>query len=245
MTLRIIFAFLIISKLNSPVFSQTDKWLRAFPITSYIVDGNDSIKIVQLEMPEQITLKQNQLGLIRGVYSPNQIDTAEKGYGRCQLIKGNYYYFAINTKNGMLLKAGDLLYTLLDKTNIFHGRFPKLASHFIRLESVYEEPFFDRYLIFDKWQEENEVSLLDSLVKDIQFTGKYFIENDSSMDKLINSGNYKGQKILTVMANCKTEDVTEFLDYMLARPRLYAGKSWKISEIFATWASEGAPSVIK
>jgi hypothetical protein len=110
---------------------------------------------------------------------------------------------------------------------------------------VYEEPFFDRYLIFDKWKEENELSLLDSLVKDIQFTGNYFMQNDPSMDKLINSGSYKGQKVFTVMANCKTDDVKELIDYMLARPRLYAGRSWKISEIFATWASEGAPKVIK
>jgi len=83
------------------------------------------------------------------------------------------------------------------------------------------------------------------MVVDIQFTGKYFIENEPSDDKPINSGDYKGRKTLYVMSVCKASDVKNFLDYIIARPRLYAGKDWKVSEIFATWLSEGAPKVIK
>lgn len=87
--------------------------------------------------------------------------------------------------------------------------------------------------------------LVDSLVADIRFTGNYFIENNPSIDKPISSGTYKGKKTLHVMAACNSRDVRNFLDYIIARPRLYAGKDWKIAEIFATWLSEGAPVPIK
>lgn len=231
---------------NANSFAQNDKWLRAFPITDYILNGNDSIKIVQLEMPEGIKLKDNQLGIVKGVYENKHSDTVSKGYGRCNLIKGNYYYFGIIDNNsGEILKKGDLIYTLMDKADIWYEQVAKLAGHFIRLQSVYETPFYDRYLIFNHWTEEDEINLIDSVVNDIRFTGSYFLENDPSMNKIINAGDYKGQKVLTVMANCRKKDVNDFFDYIIARPRLYAGRNWKVSEIFATWLAEGAPKVIK
>jgi hypothetical protein len=65
------------------------------------------------------------------------------------------------------------------------------------------------------------------------------------MDKLATTGQFKGKKILSVMADCQPLYAIDLLDYIIARPRLYAGKKWKISEIFATWVSEGALTVIK
>jgi hypothetical protein len=226
--------------------AQKDQWLRAFPITSYIVEGNDSVNIVQLEMPDGIILKDKQMGLIQGVYESRHSDTVRKGYGRCNLIKGNFYYFAIvNNKSGEPLKGGDLLYTLMEKTSIYYNQVAKLAGHFIRLQTVYEESFYDRYLLFNNWTADDEKKLIDSVIADIRFTGRYFQENDPSIDKDILTGEYKGQKVLSVMARCQSKDVIDFFDYIIARPRLYAGKAWKVSEIFATWVSEGAPSVIK
>jgi hypothetical protein len=40
-------------------------------------------------------------------------------------------------------------------------------------------------------------------------------------------------------------DVKTFLKYVAARPTKYAGKPWKISEIFATRVVTGAPTVIE
>ena len=122
----------LLSLLSLVVIAQKDQWLRAFPITSYIVDGNDSVNIVQLEMPDGVLLKEKQLGNVQGVYETKHSDTVRKGYGRCHLIKGNYYYFAITGNNsGEPLKGGDLIYTLIDKSNIYYGQAAKLAGHFI------------------------------------------------------------------------------------------------------------------
>ncbi|MEO6611501.1 MAG: hypothetical protein ABIT05_05190 [Chitinophagaceae bacterium] len=226
--------------------ADTSKWLRAFPVTAYMVDLNDSVKIVQVEMPEGESLKDKQLGLVRGVYTNSHADTVQKGYGRCNLIKGVYNYFSIgHNSSGEAIREGDLLYTFVDKTTIFFGQVPKLAAHFIEWQDVYEKPFYDRYKVFREWTAASETALVDSMVKDIQFTGNYFQENNPSMDKLITKGTFNGKKVLSVMAGCRPEYVRNFMDYVIARPRLYAGKQWKISEVFATWAVEGAPEIIK
>lgn len=225
--------------------TDTSKWLRAFPITGYIMDLNDSVKLVQVELPEGLSFSNKQPGLVRGVYTSDHSDTVQKGYGRCHLIKGNYYYFTIgNNTSGSRLKAGDLLYTFMDRSGQYYGRVPKLASHFIRLQDIYENNFYDRYTVFENWTKEAEATLLDSMAADTRFTGKYFLENDSSMNQRITKGYYKDRPLLQVMQDCQPSDIQFFIDYIIARPRLYAGRQWKLSEIFATWLVAGAPGAI-
>lgn len=243
---KLLFYLLLLSSANSFAQSDSTKWLRAFPITAYMVDLDDTTKIVQLEMPEGLIIKDKQPGIIYGVYRTAKDDAVEKGYGKCNLIKGQYYYFSIrNNKSGQPLQHGDLLYTMMEKTNIYYGRITQLAGHFIRLQNVYGDPFYDRYTLFSKWTANDEQKLIDSVIMDIKFTGNYFINNDPSMNVFIKGGDYKGKRVLDVMTQCGPADIENFIDYMIARPRLYAGKEWKISEIFATWLSEGAPTVIK
>ncbi|MBL0359266.1 MAG: hypothetical protein IPP72_21435 [Chitinophagaceae bacterium] len=38
-------------------------------------------------------------------------------------------------------------------------------------------------------------------------------------------------------------DVMNFLKYVWARPAKYAGNSWRISEVFATWMTSGTPEL--
>ncbi len=238
-------SFFFVIKTQAQV-DTAGKWLRAFPITDYIVDLNDSVKLVQIELPDGLLIKDRQLGLMQGVYENRPYDTARKGYGRCHLIKGNYYYFAIgNNTSSFPLKGGDLLYTFMDKTAIYYGLIPQLASHFITFQDVYGDRLFDRYFVFLNWTKKEEEELIDKLVDDIQFTGNYFMENDSSMNIEIKKGPYAGKRVLQVMTQCRPEDVKNFIQYILVRPRLYAGKEWKIAEVFATWVSEGAPVPVK
>lgn len=234
--------------LSGPAKAQPDSivWLRSFPITDYIVPLNDTTYVVQLEMPEGTTLKENQFGVVYGMYRNSRADVVQKGYGRCHLIKGNYYYFSIgHNKSGIGLQGGDLLYVEIEKPAIYYGRFPQLAGHFIRLTDVYDQPLYDRYLIYNSWTLFKERAIIDSVIKDIRFTGDYFLQNDPGQNVPIKSGDYAGKKVLEVMSLCNATDVEDFLDYVLARPRNYAGHDWKVAEIFATWLSEGAPKVVK
>jgi hypothetical protein len=243
---KLIFPVVVFLSCQSQAQTDTTKWLRAFPITDYMVELDDSTKVVQVEMPDGHVLKEKQPGFIYGVYNGSKDKAVQRGYGRCHLIKSNYYYFSITlNKSGLPLEKGDLLYTMMDITPVYYGRIPKIAAHFIRLQNVYEAPLFDRYSVFSNWTEKDEKNIVDSMVVDIRFTGKHFSENDPSMDVLITSGEHKGKKTFYMMMQTNPVLVHQFLDYVIARPRLYAGKEWKISEIFATWLSEGAPTVVK
>lgn len=245
--MRILIFFLLFTRCV-PLAAQADtsRWLRAFPITDYMVELNDSVKVVQLEMPDGMRIPEKQLGLVWGVYKQSKADAVQKGYGRCHLVKGDYYYFAIGKNtSGLPLQKGDLLYTFMDKTPVYYGNIPQLAGHFIRLHNVYDEPFYDRYQVFRAWTEQGEKELVDSMVADIRFTGNHFLENDPSVDKPIKSGDYQGKTTLQVMAACRPADLEDFFGYVLVKPRNYAGREWKISEIFATWLSEGAPKKVR
>ena len=224
---------------------DTTRWVRAFPITNYIVDASDSIKIVQVHLPDGVTFADKQLGLLKGMYRDKHADTMTIGTGRCNLIKGNYYYFTINYKqNGKLPREGDLLFTFMNKTPVYRGKIVKLASYYIGLQDVYEKPLYDRYSVFSQWTKSDEETLIDSIVSDIHFTGNFYLNNNPDINVKIKSGKNEGKGVLNTMIACGNRDVADFLEYMAARPILYAGHAWKVSEVFATWLSEGAPTVV-
>ena len=225
---------------------DTTQVVRAFPITDYMVDLNDSIKLVQLQLPDGISIPEKKLGVLKGMYRDKRSDTITIGVGRCQLIKGDYYYFAINyKKSGTQPRAGDLIYMMLDRTPAYQGLVVRLAAHFIGLQDVYEKRLYDRYTVFYNWTRPDEEALLDSLVADIRFTADYFLKNEPSMNVPIKSGPREGKMLFNTMITCTRQDVIDFLEYMIARPILYAGHEWKGSEVFATWLVEGGPTVVK
>ena len=243
---KIFLAIILFASFKSIAQKDTTKWVRAFPITNYIVDASDSIRIVQLLLPDGVVIADKQLGLLKGMYRDKLSDTAAIGTGRCNLVKGNYYYFTINNKkSGIKPREGDLMFVLMDKPAVYAGKIIKLASHFIGLQNINEKPFYNRYDVFYQWSKTNEELLVDSMLADIHYTGDYFLKNSPGINVNIKSGKYEGKPVLNIMITSNRQDVTDFLDYMTVRPYLYAGHEWKISEIFATWLSEGAPTVVK
>lgn len=129
---------------------------------------------------------------------------------------------------------------MMDRTPVYQGLVVRLAAHFIGLQDVYDKRLYDRYTVFNNWTRPDEEALLDSLVADIRFTGDYFLKNNPEMNVKIKSGPREGQPVLQTMIACTKQDVTDFMEYMIARPLLYAGHEWKISEVFATWLGRGS-----
>jgi hypothetical protein len=125
------------------------------------------------------------------------------------------------------------------------GRLTKIAAHNIRLQKVTNENFYNRGDVFLDWNKQKEDILLDSIIAHIHFTGKYFKENDSGMNKKIVGGVFNDKMLFETMMVIGKKEVSDFFDYIIARPLKYAGHDWKISEIFATWLVAGAPAVIK
>jgi hypothetical protein len=56
------------------------------------------------------------------------------------------------------------------------------------------------------------------------------------------TGLFAGQRIYDIMANVTKNDVSVFLGFVKAFPGKYIGKEWKISETFATWLINNAPT---
>jgi hypothetical protein len=222
-----------------------DKDVFAFTITNYMQSPNDSITIVQIQMPDGFKIDEKQMGLLKRNYSNNKEDTARIGYGRCNLIKGDYYYFGLKLDNKINKpQPNDLIYTWLKYDAKQKGIIYGLTKNAIYLSNIYDSIFYNFSSAL--WMnEQSEKALLSGLANDIKFTGKAMLEQMPQQNQVIKGGIFNGKKLFEAMQLTTTEDVVKFLKYINVRPRNYAGNTWKISEIFATWITSESPTVIE
>lgn len=243
----LLFAVLFTASVNAQ--DNKDKILRSFPITDYITAGNDTMDIVQLYIPNNKGYMVNkQVALLKGIAQGEKRDTADKGAARCNLIKGDYYYFGISTpRGGSKPKPGDLMYTMVPRDpNGFYGDISAIGTHSIVLKDVYDTAFYTLGEVLAGITKEAEAAIKKAMVADIRYTGDYYLKEGPEMDKqLVNGGRMKGKGVLSAMKEAEVSDLQDFLVYMAKRPVLYAGNNWKVSEVFATWLTSGAPTVIR
>lgn len=217
-----------------------------FPITSYTVPLSDTALVVQVELPEgNKSILSKQIGVLRGVARGSDVDTGDKGWGRCHLIKGAYHYFAIHTK-GTAPKEGDLVYTLIQRpAGIASSPLARCASHGVTFLDVEDSAFYKPSdFLAPRTRVQND-AMMQKMVSDVQRTGAYFLEENPEMNAEVSEGPYAGRKVLDVMIAATEKDLADFMGYVHARPRRYAGNRWKISETFATWVVAGAPKVVE
>ena len=230
------------------VFSQTDsvEAMFAFRITDYTVKLNDSVTVVQVVLPDAspVSIKQGQIAVLRHRFeNGTDYDSSMIGWGRCQLIKTNYYYFAIHKYHADEPAQGNLLYTKCKAPVKYKGLLFNISRQAISLTKVDESQFYYSNDIFSEITPEKEKAILDSMVADIQFTGKTMLDISPQMNKDVKGGIYDGKKLLAAMQEVKHSEVEDFLKFMAARPAKYAGNVWKISEVFATWMINETPTI--
>ena len=219
----------------------------AFKITGYLKPLNDSVTLVQVLKPGSFpaVINDKQLGVLYHCYKNGaKLDTAMIGWGRCNLIKGEYYYFGIRLKKMQQASEDDLLYTKVKVPYVYDGLLLNVMNQALQFTNVYGKPFMNSDLIFTNTKDD-ELSILDSMVNDIQFTGSTMRNQMPEQNQVVKNGIYAGKKLFDAMQFVKRYELELFLKYIRARPKNYAGNTWKISEIFATWASEGSPTVIE
>ena len=227
-------------------FSQKDsvEALFAYQITDYTVKLNDSVTIVQVNLPEAwpVSIRDKQMAILKHHYENGAFDTTLIGWGRCNLIKGDYYYFTI-TKYGLQEpKQGDLLYTKCKTAPYYRSVLFEINRHAINITDVYETQFYQSMDIFSLNQQK-EKAILDSMVADIKFTGSAMKKQMPEKNQQVQGGMFNGKKLFDAMETATNIQLNEFLKYMVARPQNYAGNSWKLSEIFATWMISKSPQV--
>ena len=228
-------------------YSQKDsvEVLFAYRITNYTVKLNDSVTIVQVNKPGSlpVSINDKQIGILKHRYENGNLDTNLIGWGRCNLIKGDYYYFSIRKYNNEEPEEGDLLYTKCKTLPFYKSFLFDINSHAISLTTVCEDQFYHAADLF-QLNAQKEKILLDSMVADIRFTGTAMKKQMPDQNQLVKGGLFDGKKVFEAMETTSRKELEEFLKYVIARPVKYAGNTWKLSEIFATWVISKSPQVI-
>ena len=216
----------------------------AFRITDYMVNISDSTVLVQIQVPESgAGLVDKQTAVLKGNFS--NTDTADLGSGRCNLIKGDYYYFGIFLSDKKKLpQKGDVLYTFVNFEPVYNGQIYKIIKNDIYLQHISEGAFYD-FSFALTGNEKQENAILDSLIADVKYTADEMLSQGDGQDRVVTTGRFKNKKIFAAMKTITKNDMTDFLDYVIVFPQKYAGNDWKIAEVFATWMDGGAPTVIK
>jgi len=247
--MRKIFFLLVVISCSSQVNAQKDSVERifAFKITDYMKPLTDSSSIVQIIKPASlpVNINEKQVAILRHCYKTGEtLDTASIGWAKCQLIKGEYYYFVLRPDNSsQVASGGDLLYMKLKLPFVYDGLLLNIMNHAIQFTSVYEIPFMDRDAIFTNTKKD-ENNILDSMISDIHFTASAMEQQMAAQNQVLKSGIYSGKKLFDAMKLVTRSELESFLKYVAARPKKYAGNDWKISETYATWMSAGTPTVV-
>jgi len=194
--------------------------------------------------PANVHFSKNQVFVCKAVYKNNDGDTVTKGAGAIAQILDREIACEINEKDiqpGPL--KGDLCYFLVDKNESRKDVFYKLARFAIDFVSVTDTVLFDSKNCLGNWNETNSNELLRLFKKDIHFTGTAMLQQNDSQQQRITGGAFDGKPLFDAMQEITEADVMNFLKYVWARPAKYAGKSWRISEVFATWMTSGTPEL--
>lgn len=239
--------FLFIAQLSYAqldIYNNNKNDLFVFPVDS-VRKLNDSMKFVRILLPENSTLQQNQACIVIG--NKRLRGTAKEmtiGNGTFKLNTGGYSYFTLLLANkDSIPKKGDLLSTPLYYPANFKGRIYQLIRQSVYLKTSSGDSVFSfkKAMYLD---EKSENALIKTLVDDIHYVAKEMKKQQDGQDQMIKGGMFNGKKLFDAMALSTQDQLNSFLDYIIARPVLYATNAWSISEIFATWMVGGTPTAL-
>lgn len=231
---------------KNSICQQDNLLLLPFPITDYITTLNDSVKLVQVKMPGAIVIKEKEEGLLRQNRQIDDVNTNDIGLGKCQLVKGEYCYFAITINaDARQPKEGDLLYILVDVPGMYNGFLYNVVTHGITLNKIDDTPLLTVGQVVALTKKSDEDELINTFIEEVKFAAKTMVEQSDNQDMVIPSGIHKGKKIFATMQAIKTNEIIDFLKYIDAKAGMYGETNWKFAEIFATWLADGSPKVTK
>jgi hypothetical protein len=206
---------------------------------------NDSIYEAQVLTDQRfVQFRKAQPGLV--VQNMANGDTGTIGVAKLfKSINKNTHVFAIRTHQKKQLQNGDLVFMSISLERPLMYLTQSLAAKAIFLQDVYGDSLYKFLPVIFDWSDEQEENMLERFTKDIHETGKAMKAQNDGQQQTIEGGLFNGQKLFDAMVKVQTKQVAAFLKYMIARPNIYAGSCWKISEIFATWMVSKTPSIIE
>lgn len=139
------------------------------------------------------------------------------------------------------VEESDLLVELSLKIDRKDGLLKDLGKEAIGLLKVEGQTLFDPQLWLKGGEEEDADGelLIYSSLQDIAFTAQ---EMRGQMEEPeVQKGRFTSWGLFDAMEKSNELDLELFFSYVTTRPEKYAGNTWKISEIYATWLDAGSP----
>jgi hypothetical protein len=173
-------------------------------------------------------------------------DTGKMGVAKFfKSVNKQTHVFIIRTQQKKKLQVGDLLFLSIPLPQPIMHLTQSLAAKAVFLKDVYDDSLCTFLPVIFDWNVTQEETLMLRLTKDIQETGKAMKAQQDGQQQKIVGGIFDDKNLFDAMEKVQTTHVKAFLKYMIARPNIYAGSCWKISEIFATWMVSGTPTIIE
>ncbi len=200
---------------------------------------------IAIERIPDINITPGQTFIIKAIFEDGQKDTSTKAVGIVESITTQYINAKIPAdKFYSTFSSTAMAYFLTPKNTLRKDIFYKFARMQIGFKSVEDSVIFNPTAHLSIFTKEIEENILTAMLNDIHYTASAMIDQSDGQQQTINGGDFDGKPLFETMQIVTSADLKNFLNYVWARPEIYTGQNWKISEIFATWMVNQTPKIL-
>lgn len=215
--------------LSFPVFAQTGVY---FSIS-------EKVNEQEVVIPQgKNFIFANAEGLVIRQYSENNPEEV-MGIATIKEVKENQTILNLDLEEKYYAEVGDFI--LLQVNNVPKSNLVDLfylARQGITLLDTHHEPFYDIEDLLLHPLETQHQTLFNAMKEALMLKGNE-IQNQAKNQKII-FGRYSGQMLHEVMQNISSEDLNLCFKFIRKNIDEYRGGTWKLTEVFETWAKLGS-----
>jgi len=195
-----------------------------------------------VDKPDIVKVNPNQTFLLQSAWHKEGDSIVSIGAGIVVLINDKTLELRSTVYPGKIVQEGDMALFLVPLEKPTEDTlFYKFARLGIIFSSIEDTVFYDRSRLLENAAAYPTKLMLTTMMNDIKHTADALIKIKSKINQEIKSGPYKGQMLFTVMQKVTADAVLQFILYVYMHPDKYKAHQWRVSETFATWATNGAP----
>lgn len=222
-------------------FAQNETMTFLFPIEK--ITENSTIFLAS----ENFGFEVGETGDIYGLYDKANPERIGKT-GKATILKVDGIEVQVDCEviKKMGVEKGDLIAFEIDvpKRNQQLILYQMFALN-IRFLDVFDKYIFEGFDFGKIITETEEETLMNDLLAEIHFVGKAMKEQSDVFPKITEKSRFGDLDLYSAMEAATFEDLRSFLRFVSAKSLKYQGRSWRISEVFATWIDAGTPCVIE
>lgn len=200
--------------------------------------------ILLTDKPASIVLQPGQTFVLRSAWQQTGDSVENIGEGTFNRLQEDLPILNAKVKDGKMVKQGDVAIFLVPLKQAGRDSIIfKLARFAINFTTVQDSSFYNRNTVLKQPSLFSVTRMAKAMAADIGLTATEMLRQNDGQDQEITSGSYKGQRLFAAMQKVTEKDVLPFLLYVYARPDKYMAHTFKVSEAFATWMVNGAPTI--